>query len=130
MSVPQVDVSSYNRFLLTAGIALIALALLAPWLLLTEAPEPLISKSELTELSPASRDAISRRHHIEEEAYDAVWWVSGVLALAGSTCLVTGANRLRRRQPVADRLEDLDLLEREHRVRQLDEQERTEKLDQ
>lgn len=122
-----IDVSTYNRFLLTVGIALITLAVVAPWLLLKATGGPLLSRQARAELSAPSTRALERRERFENQAFAAVWPVSGTMMIVGAGFLVTGSRRLRRRQPVLDRVEDLDVKERELRVRDLNPQEKEDK---
>ena len=116
---PTIDVTSYNRFLLTVGIALIALSIVAPWLLLQETAKPLLSQQARSELSVPSARGLERREELVEQAFTAVWWFSGGAVAVGAGFLAVGTARLRRRQSVIDRAEDLDVQERELRVRDL-----------
>lgn len=129
MATPSVDVTSYNRFLVSAGIALIGLALVPVWLLMTFPLDELSREPAVEQLTPRSESLASHRERLLATGYDWLWLISGVPALAGSGLIGWGAVRLHKRQKVHDRAEDLDVEEREHRLRELTKVERLERQD-
>lgn len=129
MTVPSVDTTTYNRFLLSAGIALVALGLLTPTLLLQVSSEPFLGSNERERLSQPSLSLLERREDLIDRAFDTVWPVSGVLIVGGVAALASGARRARQRQFASDKKEDLEILDLENRVRGASLEEQNSKLD-
>lgn len=129
VAAPSVDVTNYNRFLLSAGIALIGLALFPVWLLVSLPTDELSRQPTVDELSPRSQSLLVHREQLLAAGYDWLWLISGAPAALGIGLIGWGAVRLSKRQKVHDRAEDLEVEEREHRVRGLTQDEQLQRQD-
>lgn len=86
----KLEYSDFYKFLASLGIVMIALAILAPWLLLRESFDVSLKSSEISELPPTAQTLISYRQHIALRFVKNIWWVSGILLLLGLVTLCTG----------------------------------------
>lgn len=103
----KLEYGDYYRFLVSVGIALIVVALLFPWLVLSEPFDLLVTSAQLRELTPDARELILRRQSSTSLLVGVIPWVSGVLAVAGILFVVVGLRHWRRRQGTADEEQDL-----------------------
>jgi hypothetical protein len=126
---PRVDFASFHRFLVSLGVLLIAAAVLVPWLILRESGALLVTRAELSNLTETGREAIESKQ-TTIAALLQVWpFLSAALLATGTSLVIVGLVRWRRRQAVLDRVEDLGREKLENEVRQLTPTEITEKLE-
>lgn len=103
MNFPAVDVSSYNRFLLTSGIAMLAISLLYPWLLLDASTDQLLTQAERAALSAPSLEALERKEQLVETAFKGIPIIPAVTTVLGLVLLGVGALGARESQALDQR---------------------------
>lgn len=113
----QLEYGDYYKFIASVGIALIAAAVLLPWLFLHESFDLTIEAAKITLLTPEAQAVIYKRQHFVALAVCSVPWASVFLALAGVVTTAIGLHNWHARQAVKDKDEDLanEKLEKELR---------------
>lgn len=86
----NIDYSDPYRFLVSAGIVVIGMSLLLPWLLLQVSLDIVIRTDDLSQLTPAAQAIVNRRQTSALWLIENVSLISGVLAALGILCLLVG----------------------------------------
>jgi hypothetical protein len=105
--VAQLEYGDYYKFIASAGIALIAGAVVVPWMFLHEPFDLAIEASKIPLLTPDSQNIIHARQHVIAMIVDLLPKVSIGLAAAGALLTGYGLIGWRSRQFVRDKSEDL-----------------------
>lgn len=116
MAIARPEGESFNRFLISAGTAIVTLGLSVPWLLLREDGSLKVTEQQLSDLSPTAQSVIQHRQHWLERLQTGAPWFT-VLAVAGGLGLLGwGAKRLYSRQGLDDAMAREQLEEQKQRV--------------
>ena len=86
----NIEYSDPYRFLVSAGIVLIGLGMLLPWLLLQVSLDIVISTVDLAQLTPAAQAIVNRRQTSALWLMENVGAVAGVFTGLGIFCLLFG----------------------------------------
>jgi hypothetical protein len=103
----QLEYGDYYKFIASAGIALIAGAIVVPWMFLREPFDFAIEASKIPLLTPDSQNIIHARQHVVAMVVNVLPNVSIGLMAAGSLLTAWGLIGWRSRQSVRDKSEDL-----------------------
>jgi hypothetical protein len=103
----QLEYGDYYKFIASAGIALIAGAVLVPWMFLREPFDLAVEASKIAQLTPDAQNIIHIRQHLVATIINYIPTASGVMAVIGAVLTGIGLNPWRSRQSVRDRAEDL-----------------------
>jgi len=103
----QLEYGDYYKFLASAGIALIAGAVVVPWMFLREPFDLAIEASKIAQLTPDAQSVIHARQHFVAIIINYIPVASGVMAAIGAGLAGIGLYPWRSRQSVRDRAEDL-----------------------
>jgi hypothetical protein len=103
----QLEYGDYYKFIASAGIALIAGAIVVPWMFLREPFDLAIEASKLPLLTADSQNIIHARQHVIAVIVGALPKVSIGLAVAGTLLTGFGLIGWHSRQSVRDKSEDL-----------------------
>lgn len=116
------------RFLVSAGIVLLALSFLAPWLLLREPLDVLYSVPDQDKLTEKSQELLSRKQETLSWALEYVPKLSIALILLGSILAGVGGWGWFKLQRIRDKKESVGLEREEHELATMTAVERTEKM--
>lgn len=116
------------RFLVSAGIVLLALSFLAPWLLLREPLDVLYSVPDQEKLTEKSQELLSRKQDTLSWALEYVPKLSIALILLGSILAGVGGWGWFKLQKIRDKKETVGLVREEHELATMTAVERTEKM--
>jgi hypothetical protein len=108
VSVAQLEYGDYYKFIASAGIALIAGAVVVPWMFLREPFDLAIEASKIPLLTQDSQSIIHARQHLITAIVYALPKVSVGLATAGTLLTGIGLIGWHSRQSVRDKSEDLE----------------------
>jgi hypothetical protein len=103
----QLEYGDYYKFIASAGIALIAGAVVAPWMFLREPFDLAIETSKIALLTPDAQNIIHARQHLIAITINYLPLTSGLMAASGIALTGLGLYPWRSRQSVRDRNEDL-----------------------
>jgi len=103
----QLEYGDYYKFIASAGIALIAGAVIVPWMFLREPFDLAIEASKIALLTPDAQNIIHTRQHLIASIINFLPLASGLMAAAGVTLTGLGLMPWRARQSVRDKSEDL-----------------------
>jgi hypothetical protein len=103
----QLEYGDYYKFIASAGIALIAGAVVVPWMFLREPFDLAIEASKIALLTPNAQDIIHARQHLIATIINYLPLASGLMAILGAVLTGLGLYSWRSRQSVRDRSEDL-----------------------
>jgi hypothetical protein len=103
----QLEYGDYYKFLASAGIALLAGAVVVPWMFLREPFDLALEASKIALLTPEAQSIIHTRQHLIALAVRSMPYASGAMAIAGSVLTGLGLYPWRLRQSVRDKGEDL-----------------------
>lgn len=115
----NIEYSDPYRFLVSAGILLISLSLLLPWLLLQVSLDIVISAVDLAQLTPAAQAIVERRQASALSLIENVGFVSALFAASGFLCLLFGLLFWYRRYRQQEGLEILEEQQRRREAQQL-----------
>ena len=104
----NIEYSDPYRFLVSAGIVLIGLSLLLPWLLLQVSLDIVITTVDLAQLTPAAQAIVERRQTSALWLIENVGFVSALFAAGGFLCLIFGLLFWYRRYRQQEALEILE----------------------
>jgi len=105
---PQFDYGNFNRLLVALGTLAILGALVIPYVMLRETGALLVTRSQLTQLTPVARRAVLERQNVLAELPN-YWFIPLVLIVLGLILIMTGAYRLYGRQHHEDTREELEV---------------------
>jgi hypothetical protein len=103
----QLEYGDYYKFIASAGIALIAGAVVVPWIFLREPFDLAIEASKIALLTPDAQNIIHARQHLIATTINYLPLASGLMATVGATLTGLGLYPWRFRQSVRDKTEDL-----------------------
>src|SRR5580693_977320 len=103
----QLEYGDYYKFIASAGIALIAGAVIVPWMFLREPFDLAIEASKIAQLTPDAQSVIHIRQHLVATIINYMPAASGVMAIIGAGLTGIGLYPWRLRQSVRDKAEDL-----------------------
>jgi hypothetical protein len=103
----QLEYGDYYKFIASAGIALIAGAVLVPWMFLREPFDLAIDASKIALLTPDAQNIVHARQHLIATTISYLPLASGLMATLGTVLTGTGLYQWRSRQSVRDKTEDL-----------------------
>jgi len=103
----QLEYGDYYKFTASAGITLIAGAVVVPWMFLREPFDLAMEASKIALLTPDAQNIIHTRQHLVTVAIHFLPLGSGLMAVAGACLTVFGLLSWRTRQAVGDEIEDL-----------------------
>lgn len=103
----QLEYGDYYKFLASAGIALLAGAVVVPWMFLREPFDLALEASKITLFTPEAQNIIHTRQHLIAVAVHCMPYASGAMAVAGGVLTGLGLYPWRLRQSVRDKGEDL-----------------------
>ncbi len=103
----QLEYGDYYKFIASAGIALIAGAVVVPWMFLREPFDLAIEASKIPLLTQDSQNIVHARQHVITVIVYALPKMSVGLATAGALLTVIGLIGWHSRQSVRDKSEDL-----------------------
>jgi hypothetical protein len=115
--VAQLEYGDYHKFMASAGIALIAGAVVVPWMFLREPFDLAIEASKIPLLTTDSQSIIHARQHLITVFIFALPKLSAGLAAAGTMLTVTGLVGWHSRQSVRDKSEDLATMKLEEELK-------------
>lgn len=101
----KLEYSDFYKFIASTGIALVAVAVAGPWLVLRESFDLTIDTSRLKTLTPIAQAAVTRRQEMATTLLS-FFWVSPVLFVVGLLVGIWGLTKWHQRQQVRDRGED------------------------
>lgn len=102
------EYGDFYKFIVSIGIVLISLAVLFPWLLLQEPFGITLKSSEITELTPVAQSIITTRQTTVLWLLRNFYYISGLLALAGSLFLGLGLHKWNQMQKIRDKRESYE----------------------
>jgi hypothetical protein len=103
----QLEYGDYYKFTASAGITLIAGAVLVPWMFLREPFDLAMETSKIALLTPDAQNIIHTRQHLVAAAIHYLPLASGLMAITGLALTAYGLFSWRSRQSVRDKAEDL-----------------------
>lgn len=103
----KVEYSDLNKFLVSIGVALIAISILIPWLFFREPFDLLIKADELEKLTDLGKEVINGRQEILKKLLCLIPWISLLLFLLGLSILIYGLIRWFKKQQLLDERDDL-----------------------
>lgn len=115
----KIEYGDLYKFLASLGLALIVLAVVAPWLFLREPFDLQLEAGKLGNLTEGARALILYRQQVAISLVRSVPWISGALLLLGLTSLVTGLLGWKRSQKVLDRKQLADLAKTEKEIEKM-----------
>lgn len=123
----RVDAGSFNRFLVSTGLLLVAAGMVLPLLVWRDSQWLLIPADSLEALTPLARDVIHQRQRLLQRVGDLVLIVSACSVSGGTALTVWGATRLFHRQRRDDEAADAQAgkVVHEYRLLTSDEQRRS-----
>ena len=86
----KIEYSDLYKFIVSTGIALLALAFAIPWLFLRESFDLLLTEESLSQLAPVSRAIIEQRQEYLAVVFKLIPWISPTLAVLGLALLAVG----------------------------------------
>ncbi|MCP1428526.1 putative negative regulator of RcsB-dependent stress response [Microbacterium foliorum] len=108
--MPQFDFGHFYKFIVSAGLVLVAAAFVMPWIFFQSTEILTIPKDELDDLTGTAKELIIERQHglrdFQEGAFPAVPIVLGVV---GALVVAVGLIAWHARQTTQNALEDIDL---------------------
>lgn len=114
----QPDYGHYYKFLVWLGLGLLLVGLSLPWLVSRDDATLLLSRDEIEQLSENSRSVVESEQESRKWMQRGYPYASLALGLAGAVMVWNGTREWKRRQPVLNEVEDLDVAERRSRVTQ------------
>jgi hypothetical protein len=103
----QLEYGDYYKFTASAGITLIAGAVVVPWMFLREPFDLAMEASKVALLTPDAQNVIHTRQHLVAAAIHFLPWASGAMAIVGAVLTTYGLFTWHSRQSVRDESEDL-----------------------
>lgn len=103
----QLEYGDYYKFIASAGIALVAGALVMPWMFLREPFDLAIETSKIALLTPDAQNIIHTRQHLIATIINYLPLASGLMGTLGVVLTGLGLCPWRSRQSVRDKSEDL-----------------------
>lgn len=116
------------RFLVSAGIVLLALSFLAPWLLLREPLDVLYSVQDQKMLTEKSQELLFRKQDTLSWALGYISWFSTALIMLGSFLASYGGWGWFKLQKIRDKKESIGLEREEHELATMTAVEKNEKM--
>src|ERR1700733_15089362 len=103
------EFSDLYKFLVSAGIVLIGLSVVLPWLYLREPFDLLIEREKLATLTQTAQVLIQSRQNLVAIIYYVIPWVSVILFMIGTGSVIFGLFKWFKKQSILDSKELLDL---------------------
>lgn len=103
----QLEYGDYYKFIASAGIALIAGAVIVPWMFLREPFDLAIEASKIALLTPDAQNIVHARQHLIATTIKYLPLASGLMMTLGTALTGIGLFQWRSRQSVRDKTEDL-----------------------
>jgi hypothetical protein len=95
----KADTGNFNRLLASAGLILVALAIVAPWLFLRDIGVLQIREADLRTYTPQARDVLVQRQDRVALIQSAMPWAALLLLGAGAMMIFFGAKGMKEFQP-------------------------------
>jgi hypothetical protein len=105
--VTRVEYSDFYKFVVSVGVALLAIAFALPWAFLREPFDLYFETSKLGSLSAAQRAILAHRLGLLSWVFRYLPWISSACAVAGLVAIFVGLYLWWDRQVVRDRVEDV-----------------------
>ncbi len=99
---PRPDSHSFTKFLISAGVFLVAAAFVVPGLIFRDTGVLTISRGELKEFTPTAKHELERRQTIAHDAGNAAPFLGGALLVGGVFLIAYGIPRLKQQEKTAD----------------------------
>src|SRR6266446_1085001 len=103
----QLEYGDYYKFIASAGIALVAGAVVVPWMFLREPFDLAIEASKIALLTPDAQNIVHARQHLIVTTIKYLPLASGLMVTVGIALTGLGLYQWRSRQSVRDKAEDL-----------------------
>jgi hypothetical protein len=113
------EYSDLYKFLVSAGIVLIGLAILAPWFYLKEPFDLLVEKQKISLLTEQAQNVITNRQNLISHSYSIVPWISVGLFVIGVISIVYGLYKWFIKQADIDKRERLTTQKLENEVKNM-----------
>lgn len=126
--VMKFEYADLYRFLVSAGIVLLALSFIAPWLLLREPLDMLYSASDQELLTDKSQELLLRKQDTLLLVLTIIPFFSIALALIGLSLVAYGGLGWFKLQKIRDKKEEIGLAREEHELVSMTEGEKEEKI--
>ena len=123
----KIDFGDINKFLVSIGIALIALAILTPYFYLKEDFGLYIKKEEILKFEEPIKEIIANKQYQVSKIQKIIPWTSLVLCLLGITSSFIGLKRWFKRQSKIDEKFDKELKKLDLEIETLSPEEKIEK---
>ena len=109
MNIGKFDYGDIYRFLVSAGLVLLALSILYPWFVLTGSDDLRISQLEYDALTENSKELFDRRINVHDTLICIIPYVSFPLLALGLFGIIFGLIKWKIRQGVSDSNDELEL---------------------
>lgn len=119
----QLEYGDYYKFVASAGIGLVVVAVVGPWLFLREPFDLAIEAAKLGALTPTARNIVVQRQQTVAVILHVIPYISGALGILGVILLLYGLIQWRERQRIRDQSEDLAVEKQERELHPLTPQE-------
>lgn len=124
----KIEYGDINKFLVSIGLVLLALAILSPYLYLTQDFGLYIEQEKFDKLrEPVQKLILDKQNKIETLQF-LFYWIPGILAASGIICLSVGLSRWKKRQFKIDEKFDKEIDKLTIEIRSLSQEERVEKV--
>lgn len=107
IKLQKVEYSDINKFLVSIGIALIAISILISWLFFREPFDLLIKADDLENLTELGKEVIKERQEFLKNLLCLIPWISFIFFLLGLSSLIYGLIRWFKKQKLLDERDDL-----------------------
>lgn len=127
--IDKFDYSDLYKFLVSAGIVLIGLALLLPWIYLKEPFDIMIEQQKILLLTPQAQEIVNSRQNLLIYCYPLIPWVSGILLISGFVSVIYGLLKWFSKQADIDKKDKLEAKKTEIEFRKMSDEEIKEKIE-
>lgn len=111
------DFGDLYKFIVSAGLALVGMSILAVWLIFKEPFDLNIKESELLLLTPAAQGVIAYRQHVVGFLVSFSIWAIPLTAFSGLLLSGWGLRKWKQQQSIVDQLAELGLQEKKIAIR-------------
>ena len=125
--MPRFEYGDFYKFCVSLGIALIAAAVLLPWLFLREPFDLMLEASKLALLTPTAQRVVIARQQILVGLLPKIPWISVALLVLGIAGAISGLALWYRRQILRNKSEELTVRKKEKELSSMSAEEITKK---
>lgn len=123
----KIEYGDINKFLVSIGLVLLGLAILSPYLYLTQDFGIYIEKEQFMKLQKPVQEIITDKQNKVQTLQSLFYWIPGILSISGLTCLIIGLSRWIKRQAKIDEKFDKEIAKLTIEIESLSQEEREEK---